>query len=137
MSVYKVKSEQKVTKIKPLQTVTKINVVNNVNTIIDDNGNGYIRVDFNSGDSVVEIGVIPVNKVIAYTILEVETAGASGIATIGTSQSQGLLMAGADNDLTIENLYINYNNIKTTTNETFNIYFTNNSASGSVTIYYN
>jgi hypothetical protein len=46
-------------------------------------------------------------------------------------------MAGADNDLKVIDMYINYNNIKTTTNETFSIYFTNNTASGTATIYYN
>lgn len=135
MSVTKVKVEQKVTKINPIQTITKINLLNNVNTIID-NSLGYIRTTFNGTDTIKEIGVVPINKVINQTILEVTTAG-TGTATIGTNASQGILMSASQNDLSVADMYVNVNNLLMNTNETFNIYFTNNSASGSITIYYN
>ena len=135
MSVTKVKVEQKVTKINPIQTITKINLLNNVNTVIDDSL-GYIRTTFNGTDTIKEIGVVPINKVINQTILEVTTAG-TGTATIGTNASQGILMSASQNDLSVADMYVNVNNLLMNTNETFNIYFTNNSASGSVTIYYN
>lgn len=135
MSVTKVKVEQKVTKINPIQTITKINLLNNVNTVIDDSL-GYIRTTFIGTDTMKEIGVVPINKVINQTILEVTTAG-TGTATIGTNASQGILMSASQNDLSVADMYVNVNNLLMNTNETFNIYFTNNSASGSVTIYYN
>ena len=135
MSVTKVKVEQKVTKINPIQTITKINLLNNVNTVIDDSL-GYIRTTFIGTDTMKEIGVVPINKVINQTILEVTTAG-TGTATIGTNASQGILMSASQNDLSVADMYVNVNNLLMNTNQTFNIYFTNNSASGSVTIYYN
>ena len=135
MSVTKVKVEQKVTKINPIQTITKINLLNNVNTVIDDSL-GYIRTTFIGTDTMKVIGVVPINKVINQTILEVTTAG-TGTATIGTNASQGILMSASQNDLSVADMYVNVNNLLMNTNETFNIYFTNNSASGSVTIYYN
>lgn len=135
MSVTKVKVEQKVTKINPIQTITKINLLNNVNTVIDDSL-GYIRTTFIGTDTIKTIGVVPINKVINQTILEVTTAG-TGTATIGTNASQGILMSASQNDLSVADMYVNVNNLLMNTNETFNIYFTNNSASGSVTIYYN
>ena len=135
MSVTKVKVEQKVTKINPIQTISKINLLNNVNTVIDDSL-GYIRTTFNGTDTIKEIGVVPINKVINQTILEVTTAG-TGTATIGTNASQGILMSASQNDLSVADMYVNVNNLLMNTNETFNIYFTNNSASGSITIYYN
>lgn len=135
MSVTKVKVEQKITKINPIQTITKINLLNNVNTVIDDSL-GYIRTTFNGTDTMKEIGVVPINKVINQTILEVTTAG-TGTATIGTNASQGILMSASQNDLSVADMYVNVNNLLMNTNETFNIYFTNNSSSGSVTIYYN
>lgn len=135
MSVTKVKVEQKVTKINPIQTITKINLLNNVNTVIDDSL-GYIRTTFIGTDTMKEIGVVPINKVINQTILEVTTAG-TGTATIGTNASQGILMSASQNDLSVADMYVNVNNLLMNTNETFNIYFTNNSSSGSVTIYYN
>lgn len=135
MSVTKVKVEQKVTKINPIQTITKINLLNNVNTVIDDSL-GYIRTTFIGTDTMKEIGVVLINKVINQTILEVTTAG-TGTATIGTNASQGILMSASQNDLSVADMYVNVNNLLMNTNETFNIYFTNNSASGSVTIYYN
>lgn len=135
MSVTKVKVEQKVTKINPIQTITKINLLNNVNTVIDDSL-GYIRTTFIGTDTMKEIGVVPINKVINQTILEVTTAG-TGTATIGTNASQGILMSASQNDLSVADMYVNVNNLLINTNETFNIYFTNNSSSGSVTIYYN
>ena len=135
MSVTKVKVEQKVTKINPIQTITKINLLNNVNTVIEDSL-GYIRTTFVGTDTIKEIGVVPINKVINQTILEVTTAG-TGTATIGTNASQGILMSASQNDLSVADMYVNVNNLLMNTNETFNIYFTNNSSSGSVTIYYN
>jgi len=135
VSVTKVKVEQKVTKINPIQTITKINLLNNVNTVIDDSL-GYIRTTFVGTDTIKEIGVVPINKVINQTILEVTTAG-TGTATIGTNASQGILMSASQNDLSVADMYVNVNNLLMNTNETFNIYFTNNSASGSITIYYN
>ena len=135
MSVTKVKVEQKITKINPIQTITKINLLNNVNTVIDDSL-GYIRTTFIGTDTMKEIGVVPINKVINQTILEVTTAG-TGTATIGTNASQGILMSASQNDLSVADMYVNVNNLLMNTNETFNIYFTNNSSSGSVTIYYN
>ena len=135
MSVTKVKVEQKVTKINPIQTITKINLLNNVNTVIDDSL-GYIRTTFIGTDTMKEIGVVPINKVINQTILEVTTAG-TGTATIGTNASQGILMSASQNDLSVADMYVNVNNLLMNTNETFNICFTNNSSSGSVTIYYN
>jgi len=135
MSVTKVKVEQKVTKINPIQTITKINLLNNVNTVIDDSL-GYIRTTFVGTDTIKEIGVVPINKVINQTILEVTTAG-NGTATIGTNASQGILMSASQNDLSVADMYVNVNNLLMNTNETFNIYFTNNSSSGSITIYYN
>lgn len=135
MSVTKVKVEQKVTKINPIQTISKINLLNNVNTVIDDSL-GYIRTTFVGTDTIKEIGVVPINKVINQTILEVTTAG-TGTATIGTNASQGILMSASQNDLSVADMYVNVNNLLMNTNETFNIYFTNNSSSGSVTIYYN
>ena len=135
MSVTKVKVEQKVTKINPIQTITKINLLNNVNTVIED-GLGYIRTTFVGTDTIKVIGVVPINKVINQTILEVTTAG-TGTATIGTNASQGILMSASQNDLSVADMYVNVNNLLMNTNETFNIYFTNNSSSGSVTIYYN
>ena len=135
MSVTKVKIEQKVTKINPIQTITKINLLNNVNTVIDDSL-GYIRTTFIGTDTMKEIGVVPINKVINQTILEVTTAG-TGTATIGTNASQGILMSASQNDLSVADMYVNVNNLLMNTNETFNIYFTNNSSSGSITIYYN
>jgi len=135
VSVTKVKVEQKVTKINPIQTISKINLLNNVNTVIDDSL-GYIRTTFNVTDTIKEIGVVPINKVINQTILEVTTAG-TGTATIGTNASQGILMSASQNDLSVADMYVNVNNLLMNTNETFNIYFTNNSSSGSVTIYYN
>jgi len=135
VSVTKVKVEQKVTKINPIQTITKINLLNNVNTVIDDSL-GYIRTTFVGTDTIKEIGVVPINKVINQTILEVTTAG-TGTATIGTNASQGILMSASQNDLSVADMYVNVNNLLMNTNETFNIYFTNNSSSGSVTIYYN
>ena len=135
MSVTKVKVEQKVTKINPIQTITKINLLNNVNTVIDDSL-GYIRTTFVGTDTIKEIGVVPINKVINQTILEVTTAG-TGTATIGTNASQGILMSASQNDLSVADMYVNVNNLLMNTNETFNIYFTNNSSSGSITIYYN
>lgn len=135
MSVTKVKVEQKVTKINPIQTITKINLLNNVNTVINDSL-GYIRTTFIGTDTMKEIGVVPINKVINQTILEVTTAG-TGTATIGTNASQGILMSASQNDLSVADMYVNVNNLLMNTNETFNIYFTNNSASGSITIYYN
>lgn len=135
MSVTKVKVEQKVTKINPIQTISKINLLNNVNTVIDDSL-GYIRTTFNGTDTIKEIGVVPINKVINQTILEVTTAG-TGTATIGTNASQGILMSANQNDLSVADMYVNVNNLLMNTNETFNIYFTNNSSSGSITIYYN
>lgn len=135
MAVTKVKVEQKVTKINPIQTITKINLLNNVNTVIDDSL-GYIRTTFIGTDTIKTIGVVPINKVINQTILEVTTAG-TGTATIGTNASQGILMSASQNDLSVADMYVNVNNLLINTNETFNIYFTNNSASGSVTIYYN
>ncbi len=135
MSVTKVKVEQKVTKINPIQTITKINLLNNVNTVIDDSL-GYIRTTFVGTDTMKEIGVVPINKVINQTILEVTTAG-TGTATIGTNASQGILMSASQNDLSVADMYVNVNNLLMNTNETFNIYFTNNSSSGSITIYYN
>lgn len=135
MSVTKVKVNQNVTKINPIQTITKINLLNNVNTVIDDSL-GYIRTTFIGTDTMKEIGVVPINKVINQTILEVTTAG-TGTATIGTNASQGILMSASQNDLSVADMYVNVNNLLMNTNETFNIYFTNNSASGSVTIYYN
>lgn len=135
MSVTKVKVEQKVTKINPIQTITKINLLNNVNTVIDDSL-GYIRTTFVGTDTMKVIGVVPINKVINQTILEVTTAG-TGTATIGTNASQGILMSASQNDLSVADMYVNVNNLLMNTNETFNIYFTNNSSSGSITIYYN
>ena len=135
MSVTKVKVEQKVTKINPIQTITKINLLNNVNTVIDDSL-GYIRTTFIGTDTMKEIGVVPINKVINQTILEVTTAG-TGTATIGTNASQGILMSASQNDLSVADMYVNVNNLLMNTNETFNIYFTNNSSSGRITIYYN
>lgn len=135
MSVTKVKVEQKVTKINPIQTITKINLLNNVNTVIEDSL-GYIRTTFIGTDTFKEIGVVPINKVINQTILEVTTAG-TGTATIGTNASQGILMSASQNDLSVADMYMNINNIKTTTNETFNIYFNSNTSAGSITIYYN
>jgi hypothetical protein len=135
VSVTKVKVEQKVTKINPIQTITKINLLNNVNTVIDDSL-GYIRTTFVGTDTTKEIGVVPINKVINQTILEVTTAG-TGTATIGTNASQGILMSANQNDLSVADMYVNVNNLLMNTNETFNIYFTNNSSSGSITIYYN
>jgi len=135
VSVTKVKVEQKVTKINPIQTITKINLLNNVNTVIDDSL-GYIRTTFVGTDTMKEIGVVPINKVINQTILEVTTAG-TGTATIGTNASQGILMSASQNDLSVADMYVNVNNLLMNTNETFNIYFTNNSSSGSITIYYN
>lgn len=135
MSVTKVKVEQKVTKINPIQTITKINLLNNVNTVIDDSL-GYIRTTFIGTDTMKVIGVVPINKVINQTILEVTTAG-TGTATIGTNASQGILMSASQNDLSVADMYVNVNNLLMNTNETFNIYFTNNSSSGSITIYYN
>ena len=135
MSVTKVKVEQKVTKINPIQTITKINLLNNVNTVIEDSL-GYIRTTFVGTDTIKEIGVVPINKVINQTILEVTTAG-TGTATIGTNASQGILMSASQNDLSVADMYVNVNNLLMNTNETFNIYFTNNSSSGSITIYYN
>jgi hypothetical protein len=135
MSVTKVKVEQKVTKINPIQTISKINLLNNVNTVIED-GLGYIRTTFVGTDTIKEIGVVPINKVINQTILEVTTAG-TGTATIGTNASQGILMSASQNDLSVADMYVNVNNLLMNTNETFNIYFTNNSSSGSITIYYN
>jgi hypothetical protein len=135
VSVTKVKVEQKITKINPIQTITKINLLNNVNTVIDDSL-GYIRTTFVGTDTIKEIGVVPINKVINQTILEVTTAG-TGTATIGTNASQGILMSASQNDLSVADMYVNVNNLLMNTNETFNIYFTNNSASGSITIYYN
>ena len=126
MSVYKLKIEN---------DIVKFNNLNNVNTIVSAT-TSYIRTTFVSGDTTKEIGVIPNNKMIAFVILEVTTAG-SGTCNVGTADSQGLLMTVDDNDLSIVNKYIVYNNIKTTTNETFNIYFNSNTAVGSVTIYYN
>lgn len=136
MSVYKVQSVNNLVKVNSINEVVKVNLLNNVNTIIDNNSNGYIRTTFVSGETFKEIGVVPINKMIAYIILEVTTAG-SGTCNIGTSDSQGLLMTVNDNDLSVVNMYVNYNNIKTTTNETFNIYFNSNTSAGSVTIYYN
>jgi len=135
VSVTKVKVEQKITKINPIQTITKINLLNNVNTVIDDSL-GYIRTTFVGTDTMKEIGVVPINKVINQTILEVTTAG-TGTATIGTNASQGILMSASQNDLSVADMYVNVNNLLMNTNETFNIYFTNNSSSGSITIYYN
>jgi hypothetical protein len=135
VSVTKVKVEQKVTKINPIQSITKINLLNNVNTVIDDSL-GYIRTTFVGTDTIKEIGVVPINKVINQTILEVTTAG-TGTATIGTNASQGILMNASQNDLSVADMYVNVNNLLMNTNETFNIYFTNNSSSGSITIYYN
>ena len=135
MSVTKVKVEQKVTKINPIQTISKINLLNNVNTVIED-GLGYIRTTFVGTDTIKVIGVVPINKVINQTILEVTTAG-TGTATIGTNASQGILMSASQNDLSVADMYVNVNNLLMNTNETFNIYFTNNSSSGSITIYYN
>jgi hypothetical protein len=135
VSVTKVKVEQKITKINPIQTITKINLLNNVNTVIDDSL-GYIRTTFVGTDTIKEIGVVPINKVINQTILEVTTAG-TGTATIGTNASQGILMSASQNDLSVADMYVNVNNLLMNTNETFNIYFTNNSSSGSITIYYN
>lgn len=135
MSVTKIKVNQNVTKINPIQTITKINLLNNVNTVIDDSL-GYIRTTFNGTDTMKEIGVVPINKVINQTILEVTTAG-TGTATIGTNASQGILMSASQNDLSVADMYVNVNNLLMNTNETFNIYFTNNSSSGSITIYYN
>jgi hypothetical protein len=135
VSVTKVKVEQKVTKINPIQTISKINLLNNVNTVIDDSL-GYIRTTFVGTDTIKEIGVVPINKVINQTILEVTTAG-TGTATIGTNASQGILMSASQNDLSVADMYVNVNNLLMNTNETFNIYFTNNSSSGSITIYYN
>jgi hypothetical protein len=135
VSVTKVKVEQKVTKINPIQTITKINLLNNVNTVIEDSL-GYIRTTFVGTDTIKEIGVVPINKVINQTILEVTTAG-TGTATIGTNASQGILMSASQNDLSVADMYVNVNNLLMNTNETFNIYFTNNSSSGSITIYYN
>jgi hypothetical protein len=135
VSVTKVKVEQKVTKINPIQTISKINLLNNVNTVIED-GLGYIRTTFVGTDTIKVIGVVPINKVINQTILEVTTAG-TGTATIGTNASQGILMSASQNDLSVADMYVNVNNLLMNTNETFNIYFTNNSSSGSVTIYYN
>lgn len=135
MSVTKIKVNQNVTKINPIQTITKINLLNNVNTVIDDSL-GYIRTTFNGTDTMKVIGVVPINKVINQTILEVTTAG-TGTATIGTNASQGILMSASQNDLSVADMYVNVNNLLMNTNETFNIYFTNNSSSGSITIYYN
>lgn len=135
MSVTKIKVNQNVTKINPIQTITKINLLNNVNTVIDDSL-GYIRTTFIGTDTMKVIGVVPINKVINQTILEVTTAG-TGTATIGTNASQGILMSASQNDLSVADMYVNVNNLLMNTNETFNIYFTNNSASGSITIYYN
>jgi len=135
VSVTKVKVEQKITKINPIQTISKINLLNNVNTVIDDSL-GYIRTTFVGTDTIKEIGVVPINKVINQTILEVTTAG-TGTATIGTNASQGILMSASQNDLSVADMYVNVNNLLMNTNETFNIYFTNNSSSGSITIYYN
>jgi hypothetical protein len=109
--------------------------LNNVNTVIDDSL-GYIRTTFVGTDTIKEIGVVPINKVINQTILEVTTAG-TGTATIGTNASQGILMSASQNDLSVADMYVNVNNLLMNTNETFNIYFTNNSSSGSITIYYN
>lgn len=135
MAVTKIKVNQNVTKINPIQTITKINLLNNVNTVIDDSL-GYIRTTFIGTDTMKEIGVVPINKVINQTILEVTTAG-TGTATIGTNASQGILMSASQNDLSVADMYVNVNNLLMNTNETFNIYFTNNSSSGSITIYYN
>ena len=109
MSVTKVKVEQKVTKINPIQTITKINLLNNVNTVIDDSL-GYIRTTFIGTDTIKVIGVVPINKVINQTILEVTTAG-TGTATIGTNASQGILMSASQNDLSVADMYVNVNNL--------------------------
>jgi hypothetical protein len=135
MSVIKVNSVNNVTKVTSKNEIVKINNVNNVNTIINA-GVGYLSIDFVSGDTTLEIGVVPVNKMISHTILEVTTSGA-GTCNIGTAISQGLLMTVNENDLSVANQYLVFNNIQTTTNETFNIYFTNNTSAGTVTIYYN
>ena len=131
----KVQNINNIVKVNSINEITKINQLNNVNTIIDA-GVGYIRTNFISGDAFKEIGVIPINKVINQIILEVTTGG-TGNCNVGTADSQGLLMTVDDNDLSIVNKYIVYNNIKTTTNKTFNIYFNSNTAVGTVTIYYN
>jgi hypothetical protein len=124
-----------VIKVQSVNNVIEVKQLNNVNTIVSA-GVSYLRTTFVSGDTVKEIGVIPINKMISHIILEVTTAG-SGSATVGTDASQGILMSASQNDLSIEDMYLNYNNIKTTTNETFNIYFTSNTSAGTITIYYN
>ena len=124
-----------VIKVQSVNNVIEVKQLNNVNTIVSA-GVSYLRTTFVSGDTVKEIGVIPINKMISHIVLEVTTAG-SGSATVGTDASQGILMSASQNDLSIEDMYLNYNNIKTTTNETFNIYFTSNTSAGTITIYYN
>jgi len=124
-----------VIKVQSVNNVIEVKQLNNVNTIVSA-GVSYLRTTFVSGDTVKEIGVIPINKMISYVILEVTTAG-TGTATIGTNASQGILMSASQNDLSVADMYMNINNIKTTTNETFNIYFNSNTSAGSITIYYN
>ena len=135
MANIKLKVEQNVTTLRPQNTVYKIGTYGNTNTIID-GGAGFVTTTFVSGETTKEIGVVPINRVISHIVLEVTTAG-SGTCNIGTAISQGLLMTVNENDLSVANQYLVFNNIQTTTNETFNIYFTNNTSSGSVTIYYN
>jgi len=124
-----------VIKVQSVNNVIEVKQLNNVNTIVSA-GVSYLRTTFVSGDTVKEIGVIPINKMISYVILEVTTAG-TGTATIGTNASQGILMSASQNDLSVADMYMNINNIKTSTNETFNIYFNSNTSAGSITIYYN
>jgi hypothetical protein len=134
MSVIKVNSVNNITKVTSKNEIVKINNVNNVNTIINASA-GYLSIDFVSGDTTLEIGVVPVNKAVVKTVVKVTTAG-SGTVTIGTDASQGILQSASQNDLSTVLEYEVNNNLLLNTNTTYKAFFTSNTAIGQIIIYY-
>lgn len=134
MSVIKVNSVNNVTKVTSKNEIVKINNVNNVNTIINASV-GYLSIDFVSGDTTLEIGVVPVNKAVVKTVVKVTTAG-SGSVTIGTDASHGILQSASQNDLSTVLEYEVNNNLLLNTNTTYKAFFSSNTSSGQIIIYY-
>ncbi len=58
----KVQQINDIVSVKQINEVVKVNLLNNSNTIITDNGNGYIQTSFIAGDVSKEIGVVPLKK---------------------------------------------------------------------------
>lgn len=134
--VYKVVSENNVNRIVIENETIDITAQHIISKEIVSLANGFVSASFQSGDTTIEIGTIPIGVKIINTIVDVTTAG-GGTLTVGNDSYNAILQTVNDNDLNNVNSYITFNNYLNPIGQTYKGYFNGNLSAGTITIYYN